>query len=80
MQHGTPVIVSKQSGVSEVAVNALKVDFWDTEEMANKAIAVLKYRALHHQLSDMSREETKHHSWEGAAKKCLALFRKLLHS
>ncbi|MEI8104135.1 MAG: glycosyltransferase family 4 protein [Candidatus Moraniibacteriota bacterium] len=79
MQHGTPVIVSKQSGVSEIAFNALKVDFWDTEEMANKAIAILKYGTLHGQLSDMSREETKHHSWERAAHKCLALFRKLTH-
>ncbi len=80
MQHGTPVIVSKQSGVSEIAFNALKVDFWDTEEMSNKAIAILKYGALHGQLSAMSREEIKHHSWGWAAHKCLALFQKLTHS
>src|SRR6185312_11702448 len=27
--YGTPVLVSKQSGVSEILANCLKVDFWD---------------------------------------------------
>ena len=38
-----PVIVSRQSGVSEILSNALKVDFWDTEELANKMLAALEY-------------------------------------
>jgi glycosyltransferase involved in cell wall biosynthesis len=29
MSHDVPVIISKQSGVSEVLTLALKVDFWD---------------------------------------------------
>src|SRR4030042_6639819 len=41
--NGTPVLVSKQSGVSEILKNALKVDFWDIDEMANKILAVLSY-------------------------------------
>jgi glycosyltransferase involved in cell wall biosynthesis len=31
MSHDVPVIISKQSGVSEVVQNALKVDFWDDQ-------------------------------------------------
>ena len=77
MAHGTPVIVSKQSGVSEIIANALKVDFWDTEAMADKAIAVLKYRVLKEQLADYSRKEIKNFSWRSAARKCLTLFRGL---
>jgi glycogen(starch) synthase len=42
MSHDVPVIISKQSGVSEVLTHALKVDFWDINEMANKIIAVLR--------------------------------------
>ena len=42
LMNGTPVLISKQSGVSEVLRHALKVDFWDTDEMANKIISVLK--------------------------------------
>ncbi len=75
MAHGTPVIVSKQSGVSEIIANALKVDFWDTDAMADKAIAVLKYRVLREQLSDYSRKEIRNFSWRSAAQKCLVLFK-----
>src|SRR6185436_11063838 len=35
MRNDVPVIISKQSGVSEVLTHALKVDFWDIDEMAN---------------------------------------------
>jgi len=34
--YGAPVLVSKQSGVAEVIRNALKVNFWDTHELAIK--------------------------------------------
>ena len=37
-----PVIVSKQSGIAEVLDHAIKVDFWDTENLANHIIKVLK--------------------------------------
>jgi glycosyltransferase involved in cell wall biosynthesis len=36
MIYDVPVLMSRQSGVSEVIRNALKVDFWDVREMANK--------------------------------------------
>ena len=39
--YGTPALVSKQSGVSEVLNNALKVDYWDIDEMANQIASVL---------------------------------------
>jgi glycogen synthase len=35
MGNATPVILSKQSGVSEVVEHALKIDFWDTEKLAH---------------------------------------------
>ena len=41
MKLGTPVLISKQSGVAEVVRHALKVDFWDVEEMANKILAAM---------------------------------------
>ena len=40
--YGTPSLISKQSGISEVFYNCLKVDFWDVKEMANKITAVIK--------------------------------------
>jgi len=46
LSHNVPVIISKQSGVSEVLTHVLKVDFWDTDEMANKILAVLRHAPL----------------------------------
>ena len=40
LANGTPVMVSKQSGVSEVVSHALKVNFWDTDEMANEMLFI----------------------------------------
>ncbi|MBW2967613.1 glycosyltransferase family 4 protein [Candidatus Woesearchaeota archaeon] len=57
LKNGTPILVSKQSGVSEVVNHALKVDFWDVEEMSNKIINVLKYPELHAELTDNSVRE-----------------------
>jgi len=63
----TPVILSRQSGVSEVLRNALKVDFWDVADMANKILALLSYPALLDQLKDEGREEVRAMRWEHPA-------------
>src|SRR5205814_3022429 len=46
ISHDVPVIISKTSGVSEVLTHALKVDFWDTHDIANKILAVLRHPPL----------------------------------
>ena len=76
--NGTPVLVSKQSGVSEVLRNALKVDFWDTEEMANKIIAVLKYSSLKLDLKKESSKELPNVTWEKSAEKCIGVYNQLI--
>jgi len=68
--HDTPVIISKQSGVSEVLTHALKVDFWDTREMADKILAVLRHPPLSQTLRDHGAFEVRNLTWEGAAEKC----------
>lgn len=74
MSHDTPVIISKQSGVSEVVTHALKVDFWDTDQMANKIIAVLRYPPLSQTLKKQGRMELRGLTWDGAAEKCLSVY------
>ncbi len=71
MRNDTPVIVSKQSGVAEVLTHALKVDFWDVDEMANKIVAVLKYPPLSKTLTEHGRFELRGLSWDGASEKCV---------
>lgn len=78
MRHGTPALISKQSGVSEVVTHVLKVDFWDVEEMANKILAALRYPVLHQQLIHEGKREIGRLSWGRAAEKLQQLYRRLL--
>jgi glycosyltransferase involved in cell wall biosynthesis len=75
MRNGTPVIISKQSGVSEVISHCLKVDFWDTDQMANKIIGVLKYKELNDELKQNGSREVLKFSWDVPAKKCINVYR-----
>ena len=59
-----PVILSSQSGVSEVVTHALKVDFWDTRELANKMLAMLEYEPLRQDLVTSGRDEVHRMRWE----------------
>ena len=78
LANGTPVIISYQSGVAEVLHHALKVDFWDTEELANQIITVLRHPALHQTLKQYGGDEVRQVTWTVAAEKCLNLYRSLL--
>ncbi len=75
---GTPVLISKQSGVSEVLYHALKVDFWDTREMANKIISALQYSPLSQCLCQEGLKELPKISWKNAARKCINIYTSLL--
>ncbi len=77
IKNGTPVIISKQSGVNEVLKNVLKVDFWDTEELANKIIAVLKYGVLAEELMNNSKRDLENLSWKGQTKKILDIYKEI---
>ncbi len=72
--YGTPVLISKQSGVSEVIHNCLKVDFWDVQEMANQITAVVQNDALRDELHANSFHEYQQHSWDQSADKLWALY------
>lgn len=74
IHHDVPVIISKQSGVSEVLTHVLKVDFWDTDEMANKIVAVLRHPPLSQTLRHHGPVELRWLTWDGAAEKCVRTY------
>jgi glycosyltransferase involved in cell wall biosynthesis len=74
MRNDVPVIISKQSGVSEVLTHALKVDFWDIDEMANKIVAVLRHPPLGQTLREHGSFELRKLTWDGAATKCVQTY------
>ena len=80
MKNGTPVIISKQSGVAEVVGHVLKVDFWDINEMANKIIGVLDHKELQQTMSYYAHCEVRKFSWHAAAQKCIALYKRISHA
>lgn len=78
LQHGTPSVISKQSGVAEVLTHALKVDFWDVDEMANQILSALRYPTIRHQMVNEGRMQLLHMSWKKAAQQIKQLFQSLL--
>jgi glycogen(starch) synthase len=78
LDHDVPVIISKQSGVSEVLTHALKVDFWDVDEMANKIVAVLRYPPLQSTLKDHGNFEVRKLRWQDSARKCARIYEDML--
>ncbi|MEY3025334.1 MAG: hypothetical protein RLZZ238_231 [Planctomycetota bacterium] len=80
MSHNVPVLISKSSGVSEVLMHALKVDFWDIEDMADKIIAVLRYPPLSRQLVEHGAFEIRGINWEGAATRTIRSYERALHA
>jgi glycosyltransferase involved in cell wall biosynthesis len=69
MKTGTPVLVSKQSGISEVVKHALKVDFWDVDEMANKILTLVDHPGLSQTLTENALMEANRLTWMEAGKK-----------
>ena len=74
LNYGAPVLISKQSGVSEVLNNSLKTDFWDVDKMATEIIAVMKYPELYECLRENGMNELKKFSWSKAARKTESVY------
>lgn len=74
IQRDTPTIISKQSGVSEVLSHALKVDFWDINDMADKIAAVLRFPPLSETLREHGPMELRRLTWADSARKAVASY------
>lgn len=72
--YGTPVLVSRQSGVAEVLRNSMRVDFWDARELANKILAVVQHDELRDELHRNLHQEFEKLTWDDAAAKLLRVF------
>ena len=76
----TPVLISKESGVSEVVSCVLKSHFWDVDDMADKVISVLRHKKFKNHLSTNGREEVKAIHWKAAAESLISLYNSLDHA
>ncbi|MDD4142499.1 MAG: glycosyltransferase family 4 protein [Bacteroidales bacterium] len=67
MRVNVPVVISKQSGVSEILEYALKVDFWDVNAMADSIWGLLHYDSLSKMYKRCGRDEILNLKWEKAS-------------
>jgi glycogen(starch) synthase len=80
MRLGTPVLISKQSGVSEIVKHALKADFWDVDEIANKILAIVGFPGLRQTLSNHGAAEAETITWAQAAQKLDGIVHEFAHA
>lgn len=78
LRSDVPVIISRQSGVSEILCNVLKVNFWDISELADKIVAVLKYPALVEEMMQRAAGEIQRIRWEHVAARVIWSYRRVL--
>ena len=80
MRSNIPVIISKQSGVSEVLNSAIKVDFWDVDEMADLMYGLVKYPSLSQFFIKGGQAEVNSLKWENAAKKIKNIYQQVINT
>lgn len=78
IQYGTPSLISRQSGVSEVLHNCLKIDFWDVREMANQITSAVDNPPLRQELVRNMRREYDRLSWEDSVDKLCGIYERHL--
>lgn len=76
--HGDVLILTKQSGVSEIIWSALKYDFWDEKKLADEILAVANNPVLKDTLKNNVLQEYHKISWNQVAKKCLKIYNKAM--
>jgi glycogen synthase len=77
LQSKIPVIISKQSGVSEVIRNAIKVDYWDVHALSDAIWGVLNYKTLSFSLARKGNKEVNKLKWDTAGKKIFDVYKSL---
>jgi glycosyltransferase involved in cell wall biosynthesis len=77
MQSNVPVIISRQSGVSEILRYAIKIDFWDIDAMADAIYGILNYRGLYKYFRRYGKSEVSNLKWEDTAMKVRAIYNSL---
>ncbi len=80
MQTNVPVIISHQSGCSEILEHALKVDYWDTAAMANCIYGILKYPTLWKHLREEGKKEVDNIVWTKSAAHVREVYLKALYN
>jgi glycosyltransferase involved in cell wall biosynthesis len=69
-----PVVISRQSGVSEVLDHVLKVDFWDVNALADAIHGLLTYESLASEFRKHGKNEVSQLNWDHAAHEVIKIY------
>jgi glycosyltransferase involved in cell wall biosynthesis len=78
MQSNVPVIISRQSGVSEILKHAIKLDFWDIDAMADAIYGILNYTGLSNYFIKFGKTEVENLKWENSAMNVREIYNTLI--
>jgi glycogen synthase len=78
MRSNVPVIISKQSGVAEVLQNAVKIDYWDEDALADAIYGIINYDGLAKMFIQQSKKEVDEMKWDKPAKEVLTIYETIL--
>lgn len=78
IRSGVPVIISRQSGVAEVVENAIKVDFWDVDAIADAIAGILSYKPLSKTFIREGGKEVEKMQWAKAANSVNKIYNSLI--
>jgi glycosyltransferase involved in cell wall biosynthesis len=78
MRSNVPVVISKQSGVSEVLKHALKVDFWDVHGMADAIYGITHYAGVSKMFAKYGKTEVESLKWEHSGLKVKEVYEQLI--
>ncbi len=77
--HGDALILTNQSGVSEIIWSAMKYDFWDEQKLADQILSIAAHPTLRQSLQNNIKNEYAKISWQKVAKKCLKVYNNVKH-
>jgi glycogen synthase len=78
MAAGVPAIVSKTSGVAEMATSVFAVDFWDVDEFASRIVELLQYPVLRKTMGERGRWDAIREGWPERAVQTVQVYAELL--
>lgn len=79
MRSNVPVIISKQSGVSEVLQYAVKVDFWDVDALADAIYGLTHYDGLSNMFRRYGRDEVENLKWDNSAQRIIDIYSSIIN-
>lgn len=78
-QRNIPVIISKNTGVSEVMTSSLAIDFWDTDKMTEAIIRLIREPEFAQKVRTGQLKNLEGLTWDASANKVRDLYRGLIN-